>query len=87
MVQPPESPDYAPTALPSRGARILAFVAIVAGGMCGGLVGYGFIDVTCAGDCTVQAGAVGVLGAVVGAVGVGVVAVLALRAMAEWRTR
>jgi hypothetical protein len=85
MRRPPESTDYAPTALPSRAARIIAFVAILVGGLCGGLIGYGFTDLSCADGCTTLAGGVGVLGAVIGAVGVGVVAVLALRAMAEWQ--
>ena len=82
---PGQAPDYAPTALPPRGARILAFIAILVGGVCGGLIGYGFTDLTCARSCTTVAGGVGVLGAVLGAVGVGVVAILALRAMAEWK--
>jgi hypothetical protein len=86
MATPPEQPDYAPTALPSTGARVLAFVAILFGGLCGGLIGYAFIDLQCTGDCGLLAGGAGLLGAVVGAVGVGVVAVLALRAMAEWNT-
>lgn len=92
MDRPPESPNgangapYAPSALPPAGARILAFIAILVGGACGGLIGYGFTDLQCTGDCTVLAGGAGVLGAVIGAVGVGVVAVLALRAMGEWRT-
>jgi hypothetical protein len=72
--------------MPSLGARILAFLAILLGGLCGGLIGYGFTDLQCADGCTGLAGGVGVLGAVIGAVGVGVVAVLALRAMGEWRT-
>lgn len=86
-VTPPSSPDYAPTALPSTGARVLAFVAILVGGLCGGLIGYGFADLQCTGDCTVVSGGAGLLGAVIGAVGVGVVAVLALRAMGEWAAR
>ena len=84
--QPPES-QYAPTALPSTGARVLAFVAILVGGLCGGLIGYAFVDLQCTGDCTTLAGAAGLLGAAIGAVGVGVVAVLALRAMGEWTAR
>jgi len=82
----PEPSDYAPTSLPSLGARVLAFVAILVGGLCGGLIGYGFTDLQCTDDCTGLAGGIGLLGAVIGAVGVGVVAILALRAMGEWRT-
>ncbi|MEO7429628.1 MAG: hypothetical protein ABIY48_09635 [Acidimicrobiales bacterium] len=94
MDQPPasgprpsaDSPDYAPTSLPSLGARILAFVAILLGGLFGGLIGYGFADLQCTGSCTRSSGGFGLFGAVLGAVGVGIVAVLALRAMGEWRT-
>lgn len=78
--------EYAPSSLPSLGARILAFSAILLGGLCGGLIGYGFTDLQCTDSCTGLAGGVGLLGAVLGAAGVGVVAVLALRAMGEWRT-
>ena len=38
---------YRPTALPSVAARVLAFVAIVIGGLCGGLIGYAFTDLQC----------------------------------------
>jgi hypothetical protein len=78
--------DYAPTSLPSTGARVLAFVAILVGGVCGGLIGYGVTDIQCGHSCTNAAGGFGILGAVIGAVGVGVVSILALRAMGEWRT-
>lgn len=81
-----DDPGYAPSALPSRGARVLAFVAILVGGLCGGLIGYGFTDLQCEDGCTAAAGGVGLFGAVIGAAGVGVVAILALRAMGEWRT-
>jgi hypothetical protein len=84
MDEPPADPDYAPTSLPPTGARVLAFLSILIGGLCGGLIAYGFTDVSCEGDCGTLAGGMGVLGAVLGAVGVGVVAVLALRAMGEW---
>jgi len=87
VASPPERSDYAPTSLPPTGARVLAFVAILVGGLCGGLIGYGFTDLQCTDDCTTLAGGVGVLGAVIGAVGVGVVAILALRAMGEWTAR
>ncbi len=89
MDGPPEPTDRAPytsTSLPSTGARLLAFAAILVGGACGGLIGYGFTDLQCSGDCTTLSGAMSLLGAVIGAAGVGVVAVLALRAMGEWRT-
>jgi hypothetical protein len=77
---------YAPSALPSTTARVLAFVSILVGGLCGGLIGWAFVDLQCEGDCGTVAGASGLFGAVVGAGGVAVVAVLALRAMGEWRT-
>jgi hypothetical protein len=82
--EPPVDPDYAPTSLPSTTARILAFVAILVGGLCGGLIGYGFADISCTGDCGTVTGGLGLIGAVLGAVGVGVVSILALRAMGEW---
>ncbi|CAN5129097.1 hypothetical protein BH24ACT1_BH24ACT1_04430 [soil metagenome] len=88
----PVARAYTPTALPSVTARILAFLAIVVGGACGGLIAYAITDLQCgpaeeAGDdgCTLIAGGAGVLGAAACALGVAVVAVLALRAMAEWR--
>ncbi|HEX6425977.1 MAG TPA: hypothetical protein VFZ79_20965 [Acidimicrobiales bacterium] len=85
--RPPASDgEYAPSALPSTTARVLAFVAILVGGLCGGLIGWAFVDLQCEGDCGVATGIAGVVGAVVGAGGVAVVAVLALRAMGEWRT-
>ena len=87
MAIPPETPDYTPTSLPPTSARVLAFLAILVGGICGGLIGYGFTDLTCTGECGALAGGVGVLGAVIGAAGVGVVAILALRAMGEWKPR
>jgi hypothetical protein len=78
--------DYAPSALPSTGARVAAFVAILVAGLCGGLIGYAFVDLQTEGDSsTLWAGLAGLVGAVAFAVGVGVVAVLALRAMGEWR--
>jgi hypothetical protein len=81
----PRAGEYAPSALPPTGARILAFVSILVGGLCGGLIGWSFVDLQCDGDCGVAAGLAGLAGAVIGAGGVAVVAVLALRAMGEWR--
>jgi ABC-type Co2+ transport system permease subunit len=82
----PSDSDYAPNALPSVGARVLGFVAILIAGLCGGVIGYAFTDLQCSGDCTVQRGIGALVGAVVGAAGVAVVVTLALRAMGEWRT-
>lgn len=83
----PAGDEYAPSALPSTFARALAFVSILVGGLCGGLIGWSLVDLTCEGDdCGVAAGLAGLAGAVIGAGGVAVVAVLALRAMGEWRT-
>ena len=75
-----------PSALPSRGARLLAFGAILTGGLCGGLIGFSVTRLQCAGDCATNKSLGGLVGAVVGALGVAVVAVLALRAMGEWKT-
>ena len=83
----PEIPSTGiPSAAPSSRARLVALLAIVFAGTCGGLVGYTVTDLQCSGGCPTMAGVVGLGGAAIAAVGVGIVAVLALRAMAEWRT-
>jgi hypothetical protein len=74
------------SALPSTGARVLAFLAILVGGVCGGLIGFAVTDLQCSGDCGTGKGIGGLVGALIGALGVAVVAVLALRAMGEWKT-
>jgi hypothetical protein len=79
-------PDPVPSALPSVGARIVAFVSILAAGLCGGLIGYAFADLQCSGDCTVSNGLAAIIGAALCAGGVAVVVVLTLRAMGEWHT-
>lgn len=95
-------------------ARALAFLAIMIGGVCGGLIAYSITHLQCGSDdrraasvlpgapsepgvsppvppdrtdegCTTIAGLGGLLGAIVSAAGVAVIAVLVLRAMAEWR--
>ena len=76
----------APTALPSVGARVLAFLAILLAGAAGAFIGYAFMDLQCTGDCTVRAGIGAVVGGLVFAGGTAVVVVLTLRAMGEWRT-
>lgn len=98
-------------------ARLLAFAAILLGGLCGGLIGYAVTDLQCGTEgtvvvpaepvegetevppttvdrettsatergCGVAVGVGGFVGALLGAGGVAIVAVLVLRAMAEWR--
>ena len=73
------------TALPSRSARILAFASILVGGVCGGVIGAAIVGVQCTGNCATAEAIGALLGAVVIALGVSVIAVLALRAMGEWR--
>src|SRR5438067_2228551 len=74
------------SAVPSRGARVLAFASILVGGLCGGLIGFSVTRLECVGDCTTNKSVGALIGAVVGALGVAVIAVLALRAMGEWKT-
>jgi hypothetical protein len=84
--EPTELPiSSGPSALPSRTARLLAFVAILVAGVCGGLIGYAIVDVSCHGSCTTPDGLGALTGAVLAAGGVAIVAVLVLRAMGEWR--
>ena len=73
------------SAIPPVAARIIAFVVILLGGLAGGLIGFALVDIQCDGDCTVAKGLGLLAGAVLCAGGLAVVAVLALRAMGEWR--
>jgi hypothetical protein len=87
----PASPATAeggpPTALPSVTARALGFGAILLSGAIGGFIGYAFTDLQChSHSCATPDAIGGLIGAVIGAVGVAVVVVLALRAMGEWKT-
>lgn len=81
-----EPPAPQPTALPSVAARVLAFAVIVLAGAAGGFIGFAFVDLQCEGDCGAATGLGALAGAVLFAGGTGVVAVLTLRAMGEWRT-
>jgi len=69
--------------LPSRSAFLLAFGGVVLAGILGGIIGYGIADVSSQSDLSHLIGTF--VGSVIGAAGVGIVAVLVLRAMAEWR--
>lgn len=73
------------SALPSRTARAIAFASIIVGGLAGGLIGYGLVDVQCDGDCGTPLGVGIFIGSTLAAGGTAVVAVLALRAIGEWR--
>lgn len=75
------------SALPSRTARVVAFLSIVVSGVAGGAIGYALVDVQCQGDCALPTGIAMLLGSVGVAAGMSVVAVLGLRAMGEWRER
>jgi hypothetical protein len=68
-------------------ARLLAFAAILVAGICGGLIGYSIVSLDChSHSCTTQEGLGAIVGGVIAAAGVAVVAVLVLRAMGEWKT-
>ena len=73
------------SAIPSPAARVLAFVAILAGGFAGGLIGHTLAGLQCEGDCTLPQGLAMWGGSIVGAAGAAVVAILVLRAQGEWR--
>lgn len=78
------TPSGPPSGAPPLGARLLAFGAIILAGVCGGLIGYGFIDLQCSGSCGTQKGLGTFVGAVGAAIGVAIISVLTLRAMGEW---
>lgn len=83
MVEPvPERPL---SAIPSVTVRVVAFVSILLAGLAGGLIGHSLIDIQCEGDCTTPSGIGLLIGAVVAAGGMAVVAVLVMRAIGEWR--
>ena len=75
------------SALPSVAARVIAFVAILLGGAGGAVIGYSFSHIQCHhGGCVTGDGIWMVVGSLVGALGVAIIAVLSLRAVGEWRT-
>jgi len=74
-----------PPGLPSRTAYLLAFLAVVIAGAFGGVIGYGLVDISCEGNCDGAKVAGTFVGSVFAAGGVGIVAVLVLRAMSEWK--
>ncbi len=85
MTSTPNPTDTA-SALPSVGARIIAFAAIIIAGIAGGFIGYAFVDLQTSGDASLATGLGALVGAAIAAIGTAVVVVLTLRAMGEWRT-
>jgi hypothetical protein len=79
--RPPSGP---PSGAPPLVARLAAFGAIVVAGACGGLIGFGFVDLQCSGSCATPKGIGAFVGAVGAAIGVAIIVVLTLRAMGEW---
>lgn len=71
--------------VPGRGAVALAFLGVVVAGVLGGMIGYGLADIMCDDDCGPMLAVGTIVGAALAAAGVGVVAVLGLRAMVEWK--
>ena len=77
----------APTALPSTLARALAFGSVIVAAVCGGLVGFAIADLQCIGNCDGWSLLGAASGALVASIGTAVIAVLVLRAMAEWENQ
>lgn len=81
------APDpVTPTTVAPRKIRVLSFLAICGGGLLGGLIGWAFVRLQVSGDSSVPEALGALVGAVVCALGIAVVATLVLRAMTEWRT-
>ncbi len=74
------------SAIPPQTARVVAFVSVLLGGLCGALIGLGVGEFECEGSCGFWHGLSLWIGGLIGAAGVAVVVVLALRAMGEWHT-
>ncbi len=74
-----------PPTRPSRAAFVLAFLAITVAGFLGGIIGYGITDIGSSGNRAVPDILGAIIGTLIAGVGVGIVSVLGLRAMAEWK--
>lgn len=74
-----------PATVPPTRTFVLAYTAVVVGGLMGALAGYGVVSAACHGDCAVPIALGTLVGAVVAAAGVGLVAVLVLQNMHLWR--
>ena len=78
-------PDTRNPGVPTGGVIVVAFLGVVAAGLLGALAAYGIVDVDCRGGCGTNAAVAAVVGALIGTIGGGVIAVLVLRARAMWR--
>jgi hypothetical protein len=65
----------------------VAFAAIVFAGVCGALIGWALVDLQYSGTSDLPEALGLFIGGVAFALGVAVIAVLSLRAMAEWRAQ
>ena len=81
---PPTDSERSLSALPSVGVRVAAFVAICLSGLAGAMIGYSLIALQCDGACGVAKGLGLLVGALIAATGMAVVAVLVMRALGEW---
>ena len=79
-------PDRPLSAIPTPAARAAAFAAILLGGAAGGLIGFTIVGLQCSGECGTGRGIGMLIGSLVTAGGMSVIAVLVLRAVGEWRT-
>ncbi len=85
MEAPNPSSEAQPPGVPTAGVVLVAFVGVVVAGLLGALAAYGIVDVDCRGGCGANAALAAVVGALIGTIGGGIVAVLVLRARAQWR--
>ncbi|HAF67721.1 MAG TPA: hypothetical protein DCX77_10870 [Acidimicrobiaceae bacterium] len=73
-----------PSALPSVLARALAFSAVIIASICGGLMGFALGQLQWSENERLWVLVVSVISSMFASIGVAIVAVLVLRAMAEW---
>ena len=78
-------PDRPLSAIPPDCVRVGALIAILLSGLAGGLIGYSLVNLQCSGDCALPEGIGLLVGAVMAAGGMSIVAVLVMRALGEWR--
>lgn len=67
-----------------RGLLVATFCMIVMGGSAGAAIAFGLVDIGCHGNCATPRSVAILGGALIGSIGVAVIAVLVLRAMVEW---